>query len=138
MNTRWSMAAATILGILSLACSQNSTLPAGDVIGTTWTLSQVNGEVVDTAAVNRTPTLMLDADGRASGNAGCNQFGGEYELTGSTLRFGPLAMTRMACPGRMDIETAYSEALDMTREWRVRDGMLELMAGDRVLARFRR
>lgn len=47
-------------------------------------------------------------------------------------------MTRMACPGRMEIEMAYAAALDATREWRVRGGMLELLADDRVLARFRR
>jgi heat shock protein HslJ len=138
MNTRWSVAAAMILGLLSPACSQNSSHPASDILNSTWTLVEVDGAAVDAAAMNRTPTLTLDAEGRASGNAGCNQFGGEYELDGSALRFGALAMTRMACPGRMDVETAYAAALDATREWRVRGDMLELLAGDRVLARLRR
>lgn len=138
MKTHWIVAGAVMLGISSFACSQNGNLPTSELVETAWTLVEVNGAVVDAAATNRTPTLTLDADGRASGNGGCNQFGGEYELTGSTLRFGPLAMTRMACPGRMEIETAYAAALDATREWRVRGGMLELLAEDRVLARFRR
>ena len=139
MNTRyWSFAGAITLGLLTVACSQNSNQAASDILNTSWTLVEVDGASVDTAATNRTPTLTLDADGRASGNAGCNQFGGEYELTGSALRFGALAMTRMACPGRMEVETAYAEALDAAREWRIRDGMLELLADDRVLARFRR
>lgn len=137
MNTRWTAAGAAILGMLTFACSQNGNMAAADVTGT-WTLVEVDGTAVDTAATNRAPTLTLDADGGASGNAGCNQFGGEYEIAGSTLRFGALGMTRIACPGRMEIENAYAAALVMTREWRLRDGMLELLADGRVLARFRR
>lgn len=137
MNRRWSIAGATILGMLSFACSQNGNVPASELVDT-WTLVEVNGAAVDSSRSNRTPTLTLEADGRASGHAGCNQFGGEYELNGNSLRFGALAMTRMACPGRMDVETAYGAALNATREWRIREGMLELLADDRVLARFRR
>lgn len=38
-------------------------------------------------------TLTLGADGRASGTAGCNRYGGAYTLG----RFGPMAATKMAC-----------------------------------------
>lgn len=138
MKTHWIVAGTVMLAMFPLACSQNGNLPTGELVETAWTLVEVDGAAVDTDTTNRTPTLTLDADGRASGNAGCNQFGGEYELTGSSLRFGALAMTRMACPGRMEIETAYAAALDATREWRVRGDMLELLADDRVLARLRR
>ncbi|HEX2166108.1 MAG TPA: META domain-containing protein [Longimicrobiales bacterium] len=132
------LAGLTVLVAISFACSQNGNMSAGDAIGTTWALIEVGGAAVDTTQVNRAPTLTLHADGRASGNAGCNQFGGEYELTASTLRFGVLGMTRMACPGRMEVETAYAAALEATTEWRLRNGMLELLGNGRVLARFRR
>jgi heat shock protein HslJ len=54
------------------------------------------------------------------------------------MRFGAIAMTRMACPGRMDVETAYAAVFDATRSVRVSGGMLALIADGRVLARFRR
>jgi heat shock protein HslJ len=59
-------------------------------------------------------------------------------VDGANLRFGAIAMTRMACPDRMEVETVYAAVFDATRSWRVNEGMLELLAGDRVLARFRR
>lgn len=49
------------------------------------------------------------ADDRVSGRSGCNRFTGGYaagvlppDAPGAPLAFGPLAGTRMACPGRAD------------------------------------
>lgn len=127
-----------LTGAVAVACSQNNAVSGGDITGVTWTLVEVNGMPVDPAALNRPATLLLDDQGRASGNSGCNQFGGSYTLEGADLHFGGIAMTRMACPGRMDVETAYAAALEATRAWRLTDGMLELLADDVVLARLRR
>jgi putative lipoprotein len=120
------------------ACSQNESVPPDDIVGVTWTLVEVNDAAVDPAAMNRPATLMLASEGNASGYAGCNQFGGPYMVDGANLRFGAIAMTRMACPDRMEVETAYAAVFDATRSWRVNEGMLELLADGRVLARFRR
>jgi putative lipoprotein len=130
--------AATVMLCVMSACSQNESIPQDDIIDVTWTLVEVNGAPVDAAAMNRPATLLLNAEGHASGYAGCNQFGGPYAIDGGVMRFGAIAMTRMACPHRMDVETAYSAVFDATRSWRVSDGMLELIADGRVLARFRR
>lgn len=129
---------AALLVLAAAACSQNNAAPGGDITDVTWTLAEVNGAPVDAAALNRPATLLLGDDGRASGSSGCNQFGGSYTLEGSDLHFGGIAMTRMACPGRMDVETEYAAALEATRAWRIADGMLELMADGVVLARLRR
>lgn len=119
------------------ACSRNESVPH-DIMGVTWTLVEVNEAPVAAAAMNRPATLMLGSEGNASGYAGCNQFGGPYTMEGGNLRFGAIAMTRMACPDRMEVETAYAAVFDATRSWRLNDGMLELVADGRVLARFRR
>src|SRR5690606_2129773 len=102
------------------------------------TLVELDGAPVDSAALNRPATLLLDEDGRASGSGGCNQFGGTYVLEGAEIRFGALAMTRMACEGAMDVETSYAEALNAVQTWRLSGGVLELLAGDSVRARLRR
>lgn len=129
--------AIALLCVMS-GCSQNENIPQDDIIDVTWTLVEFDGAPVDAAAMNRPATLLLNAEGHASGSAGCNQFGGPYTIDASAMRFGAIAMTRMACPDRMDVETAYSAVFDTTRSWRVSDGMLELIADGRVLARFRR
>jgi heat shock protein HslJ len=58
-------------------------------------------------------TLRVDS-GRASGNAGCNEYSGtlaQLDVPGD-MRFGTFALTRMVCPGNaMQVETRYLEAL---------------------------
>jgi len=41
--------------------------------------------------------IRFGADGKVSGNGGCNRFGGSFEEDGSLLTFGPLMSTKMAC-----------------------------------------
>ena len=56
----------------------------------TWRLVGTKGE---------TPiTVTFAADGRVSGNAGCNTFTGRYSVDDLSLSVGPLASTRRACP----------------------------------------
>ena len=42
--------------------------------------------------------MSFDSQGQVSGNLGCNQFSGKYEVKGSQISFGPQAATLMACP----------------------------------------
>ena len=94
-----------------------------------WSLLELNGKVA-VGAGNRPLTLQLNAtDKRAAGFAGCNRYTGSYERTGTSLRFGPMVMTRMACEGAMETEAAYAVALGKVTGWRITGGNLELLAG---------
>jgi len=64
-----------------------------------WLVVEMNGEIVQGAEV---PHIRFGQDGQVSGGSGCNRFSGSYIETGGKLEFGPLATTRMACPGEMD------------------------------------
>lgn len=45
------------------------------------------------------PFIQFGANGRVSGNSGCNRFTGTYEAAeDGSIKIGPLAATRMACP----------------------------------------
>ena len=41
--------------------------------------------------------IQFGAEGKVSGNGGCNRFGGAYTQDGTALSFGPLMSTKMAC-----------------------------------------
>jgi heat shock protein HslJ len=70
-------------------------LPPAELAGTSWSIVAIDGEPVP-----RTPTYFINfEERRLSGKAGCNGFGGTYEVSGRTLVPGPIAATRMACPG---------------------------------------
>jgi heat shock protein HslJ len=72
-------------------------------------------------------TLDLGAseDGRAHLRADCNLCNGGYELSGSTLVFGPMACTLAACPPG-SLERDYLVALGSTTTYRRSGNALEL------------
>ncbi|MEU6577688.1 META domain-containing protein [Streptomyces sp. NPDC046805] len=75
--------------------------------------------------------LRIDADGRASGNLGCNLFSAQVTLHGDRITFGGLRTTRMACaPDRMTFERALARVLGrQTLTARTDDGKLTLTTG---------
>ncbi len=110
--------------------------PAGDLAGE-WVVESVSGVGIGAA---RAPTLALRADGRAAGFGGCNRFTGPYTAERSSLGFGALAATRMAClPAAMALEQRYFDALRQTRAFRLEGGVLHLFGpGGAPVARLRR
>lgn len=57
-------------------------------------------------------TLEFPESGKTGGRASCNRFFGTVEITGSSIRFGPLAATKMSCGDAADAqERRYLEAL---------------------------
>lgn len=106
--------------------------------GTTWRLVELGGRPARPAGTDA-PNLRLDAaQKRAGGNTGCNSYGGGYELSGESLRFGALASTRRACADEAlnAQEAAFLGALGDTRSWRVTGDTLVLSGESGVVARF--
>jgi heat shock protein HslJ len=84
-----------------------------ELVGTRWTLASiVSGSTASSVPSNVEATLVLEADGTASGSAGCNTFHGSYQTSGNQLTFGPLGSTRKACADDvMTVEQTYLAAL---------------------------
>jgi copper homeostasis protein (lipoprotein) len=103
--------------------------------GTAWRLVELDGKPVAAPADSRAPGFTLLVDGhKVQGSAGCNRMMGSYELTGSSLKFGPLATTRMACPA-MEAEQAYLKALGTTTRYEIMGSSLTLFGADGPVAR---
>jgi len=80
--------------------------------GSEWQIRDFTGEAAKAEA-----WMAFKADGVVSGLGGCNQFNGGYTEKAGSLRFGPLASTRMACPEpKLSVETELFRALDATRD----------------------
>ena len=99
-------------GLLPLTACTGTNSPQADLNGTTWVLTQLQGQPV----LDGTQPTLSFLDGQASGNGSCNGFGGEYTQNGDKLSFGALMSTLMACEpaGIMDQEQAYFSALAST------------------------
>ena len=131
---------------IALACAQNSSQPVPSpaefrrtVAGSTWELTELAGQAAPTGAGGRRATLIFDADtARAGGFAGCNRYGGSYTVEGSTIRFGPLAMTKMACAEGMELEQRLAQALERTNRYETNGAQLTFFNGSEAVARFTR
>ncbi len=90
-----------------------------------WLLSSVNGKPTD--AGSEAPYLKFQlAENRVSGFGGCNRFTGSVDLKDSTLEFGALASTKMACPTLND-EATFLRALSEQRlSFRIAERQLRL------------
>jgi heat shock protein HslJ len=80
---------------------------------------------------NAQSTLVFGTDGRVSGRAGCNQYGGSVTLNGASMILDQVFSTKMACtaPALMDQETRFLEALQATRSYRMEGPKLVLVDG---------
>lgn len=97
------------------------------VTNTYWKLLELDGAAAPLGAAGREVHLVLEqGTGVARGFAGCNSFRGTYQMSGSVLRFGPLASTRKMCPEGMDLEAALLAALGSVAVFAVRGDRLTL------------
>lgn len=95
---------------------------------TLWVAIRINGDRV----TGTPPTLAIEEDRtgfRASGSSGCNRYTGQVSLGAKdAIKFGPVASTRMACPGNADPqEAAYFKALASVTAYHLNSGSLILL-----------
>jgi heat shock protein HslJ len=78
------------------------------------------------------PFIQFGANGRVSGSTGCNRFTGTYEITeDGSIKIGPLASTRMACPQpAMEAEAKFFAMLDEVRSFERTEASLSLRSAD--------
>lgn len=124
MRTLRGLIAVAIVTAITAACSGGDTSSGGDSAAETaasaldltgmWQLDQGSGpggevEIIPTARI----TMEVTADGEVRGSAACNTYLGTVVVDGSSVEFGPIATTRLACAPRPGAaEAAYVAALD--------------------------
>ena len=124
------------------ASAPRSEAPAAAPVGG-WTLVSMAGRPLpDPPAIGlRVPTLLISEAGEVSGVAGVNRFSGRTEFGPSgeeLLRFGPLAVSRVAGPPEaMAFGRSYLAALADTRGFTTTGGTLVLTGEDGELLAFR-
>jgi heat shock protein HslJ len=81
--------------------------------GTTWVLTgTVATEAISSLPADAEATLTI-TDGQAAIQTGCNSGSGTVEVTDTTMTFGPIAITKMACPEELTtLENSVLAVLD--------------------------
>src|SRR3954454_253807 len=99
---------------------------ATDLQNTKWLVNTVGrqGALDDPRA-----TVEFTTDAHAGGHAGCNHWNAAWHVRGSTISFGRVAATRMACSGPVDNrERKFIAALSAVKAFRVEPSNLLILA----------
>lgn len=84
-----------------------------DVEGKIWKLSEYEYDGNTNPPFDKSVLTLQLMNGKATGNAGCNDFNGTVELKGNgELSFSGIAKTKMLCNSRMTQETRFIELLE--------------------------
>lgn len=96
--------------------------------GTLWTLTTYLGDDGSATRLYGGNEITIEFEsGRASGNAGCNSYFGDYELDEKgVLTFGAIGITEMYCEGKMDAESRYIYLLGDVASYSVNGEILKL------------
>jgi heat shock protein HslJ len=98
MRASVALGAFAVLALALLACAtRNSGGNVAMLTGIDWHLVDVRGQPAVPADVAKRPWLHFDDSSRVFGSGGCNRATGGYTLSGTSIRIGPLAATKMAC-----------------------------------------
>lgn len=127
-----------ILLLLSLAvsaCSAPATQEPSDALIASWKLTAYGPVDAPVPAVEGVKAgLTFNADGKLTGNSGCNGLSGSYTVEGDQITFSPIASTRMACDQSiMEQETAIHQVLTGTASFQIENNQLTLTNSDRML-----
>lgn len=97
----------------------------GDLIDTAWSVTSIGGDPV---LAHTELTFSIAPDHRAGGNGGCNSYFTEASFETSSIAFGPIAGTRMACePAVMAQEARFFNALQATGGYELSGDALRLL-----------
>jgi heat shock protein HslJ len=109
---------------------------SGELPGSSWILEDLNG-----AAVVADTRVMLDfaEKGWATGTGSCNRYFSTIEISGSSIRFGAVGATRMACATAVSLqEIKYFEALESSNRFALEGDVLSIHGSAGRPLRFRR
>jgi len=135
-NRNFILAAASLLVIVvaciaTAGCTGGTSTPgtAVGLAGTSWSLDSYldeNGTLVGVLPGTEV-TARFDDDGKVTGSAGCNGYGGDYQLDGATLSISSIAQTLKLCTepeGIMEQEAWFIDLLGSAAECRIEDDRL--------------
>lgn len=103
--------------------------------GTVWQLIQLGGQGIHPEAGQYVVVFGAE-EGRIAGRGACNDLAGSFRSDDTrALHIGPLAATRMSCPG-LGTEQAFVRALEATTHYGMDGPMLLLFADGELRAVF--
>jgi heat shock protein HslJ len=117
--------------IVSGCAAKENALP----LAGSWRLTAYGPADSPTSAVPDVEAILsFDADGTLTGNTGCNQLGGDYQVEGDQITFGQIVSTLIACPDlQMAQEDSMHQVLAGTASFKIEGNTLTITNNNMVL-----
>jgi len=110
--------------------------PDANWTGRRWVLTEMKGVPVQLSGGRRDAYINFDAvEKRFTGNGGCNQVSGSYNLDKNDLHFGEVISTKMSCED-IQFENTFLSTLNSIDRYEQRGNDLLLKRKKEVLLRF--
>ncbi|AYZ10801.1 META domain-containing protein [Chryseobacterium arthrosphaerae] len=124
------LSALVIATFLVVSCKPQASAqkPTTDITGKTWKLTELYGKPINLKNPKNNPHFKLNMDGmRYEGHAGCNGFGGTFEIKPEIMRikFNQGMSTMMACED-LEIENQFTKAVLAADNYSVNGNTLTL------------
>ena len=102
----------------------------GDIRGVTWQLSDIGENTLNNDIVT---TLVFGEENKISGNGGCNNYFGTYDLFTNGLNISNIGSTRMMCSEeKMEQELTYFNILENAKSIQFVDYKLEIKSNAEI------
>jgi len=112
----------TMMALALMACGSSKVMKTIDSVQ--WQVTQIGAKDLTQIPDDERPTMNFDADNmRVSGSSGCNTYSGGYTLAEDLITFGPMAVTKKACPD-MSIEDAFTNAAQKATRMEIKGALL--------------
>jgi len=129
--TTASLLVIVVAAIITAGCMGGTSTPGTvtGISGTAWTLDSYlteNGTLVPVLPGTEV-TARFGPDGRVTGSAGCNYYGGDYQLDGTSLSISSIVQTLKLCTepeGIMEQEARFVDLLGSAAECRIENDRL--------------
>ncbi len=96
--------------------------------GTTWVVESLIREQAASSVPDGLGASLVFSDGRVAAQTGCNRGNASAVVGSDTILFGPMALTRMACPQpAMDLEAFVTGVLQGSVTYSIHGGFLHLL-----------
>jgi len=118
-----------VFSIILVSCNSENSIEKLE--SQNWEVTQIN----DSKDLSKTPTLSFNvAEKTIHGNAGCNNYFGDYTVTETNVAFNKMGATKMMCPD-ISVEDQFLETLEKVTMYKFEGDKLVLLSasGDELM-----
>ena len=114
------------LVLFLISCGKNKEDPVafGDIRGVTWQLSDIGSNTISNGIIT---TLVFEEENKISGNGGCNNYFGSYNLYTNGIAISSIGTTKKLCTEEvMEQEMTYLGILGKATSIKFDENKLEI------------